>query len=134
MNSCKRWLINKAIATKLHNLEQSGELIHSCYDSIVFSKFKAMLGGNVRLMTTASAPINLDVLKCLKVCFSCEILEGYGMTETCGGFTGTVVGETTYGHVGGPNAGVKLRLKDVPDMNYYHTNYPPQGEIIVQAP
>jgi long-chain acyl-CoA synthetase len=84
-----------------------------------------MLGGNVRVLGTASAPINPDIMKFLKVSFCAEMIEGYGMTESCGGSVGTVEGETSYGHVGGPNAGVKIRLKDVPEMNYYHTNTPP---------
>ena len=32
-------------------------------------------------------------------------------------------------HVGCTIANLKLKLKDVPDMNYFHTNNPPQGEI-----
>lgn len=55
------------------------------YDRLVFDKVWAMLGGNVRLMITGSAPISGDVLDFLKVCFCSPILEGYGMTETSAG-------------------------------------------------
>ena len=45
---------------------------------LVFKKMKSALGGKVRLMTTGSAPIHPDVLDFLKICFSCQICEGYG--------------------------------------------------------
>ncbi len=37
------------------------------YDKLVFNKIKARLGGNVRVMLTASAPIAGNVLNFLKV-------------------------------------------------------------------
>ena len=68
-------------------LRASASYKSACYDSLVFSKVTAMLGGKVRLMITASAPINGDVLEFLKAVFCCPILEGYGMSETCGATT-----------------------------------------------
>jgi long-chain acyl-CoA synthetase len=69
---------------------------------LVFNKTKAVLGGNVRIMVTGSAPISADVLDFLKVCFCCDIMEGYGMTESGGGSTLTKPSEPRAGHVGGP--------------------------------
>jgi len=43
------------------------------------------LGGEVKKMVTGSAPIAAEVLDFLKICFCCQILEAYGMTETTGG-------------------------------------------------
>lgn len=63
---------------------------------------KALLGGNVRLMVTGSAPISGEVLDFLKVCFCCPIIEGYGMTETSGGASGTFASDEKSSHVGGP--------------------------------
>jgi long-chain acyl-CoA synthetase len=45
---------------------------------MVFNKTKAVFGGRVRVMVTASAPISPDVLNFLRVATSCPILEGYG--------------------------------------------------------
>lgn len=82
---CKGWLVNKAINTKLGNLQSTGSNAHGCYDKLVFKKMKATLGGNVRVMLTGSAPVSKEVLNYLKICFCCTLVEGYGMTETCAG-------------------------------------------------
>ena len=47
------------------------------------------------------------------------------MTETSGGSCFTKVGDPNSGHVGGPVANVKIRLRDIPEMNYFSTNNPP---------
>ena len=78
-------MANTAIKTKLANLKAGKGLEHGCWDKIVFKKMKMILGGNVRLMITGSAPIAGDVLDFLKVCFCAPIQEGYGMTETSAG-------------------------------------------------
>jgi len=90
---------------------------------------KAMLGGNVRLMSTGSAPISKEVLDFLKICFCCELTEGYGLTETSAASFGQMSGDPISGYVGGPVANVKLRLRDIPEMNYSTKSKPPQGEI-----
>ena len=84
-------------------------------------------------MITGSAPIAGDVLDFLKVCFCCDILEGYGMTESSAGSFTTYYGDSETGHVGGPVANVKVRLRDIPEMGYLHTNEPPKGEICMKG-
>lgn len=92
----------------------------------MFNKVKAILGGNVRYLLTGSAPIAAEVLEFLKVCFCCEMFQGYGLTETCGGCTMTKPDDATAAsHVGCSTPNVKLRLKDLPEMGYLHTNKPP---------
>ena len=53
-------------------------------------------------MLTGSAPIAKDVLDFLKICFSCTIVEGYGMTETSAGTCITYPDDPQTGIVGGP--------------------------------
>ena len=48
-----------------------------------------------------------------------QVYEGYGQTETAGGLTFTLKHEINGGHVGSPLAGLKVRLEDVPEMNYF---------------
>jgi len=102
------------------------------YDMLVFNKVKEMLGGRVKLMSTGSAPINPETLSFLKVCLGTEIFEGYGMTETTAYSVITQFGDN--GVTGGPLFNVKLKLKDIPDMNYYSTDSPPRGEICFWGP
>jgi long-chain acyl-CoA synthetase len=125
LTGCKGWLVNKAVAEKTATLQATGATTHCCYDKLVFKKFKQVLGGNVRVMITGSAPISPDVLDFLKIAFCCPIVEGYGMTETSAGSFTTLVGDPVSGHVGGPLCNVKCRLRDIPEMNYMSTYNPP---------
>jgi len=56
------------------------------------------------------------------------------MTETAGGCVTTRIGDTTFGHVGGSAANIKIKLKDIPEMGYLSTNDPPTGEICFWGP
>ena len=69
----------------------------------------------------------------LKVVFSCEMLEGYGMTES-GLATCQKPGDPISGHVGGPSQNSKIRLRDLPEMGYLNTDDPPRGEICLWGP
>ena len=131
---CKAWLINRAVQYKLANLNATGEYADGCYDALVFNKIKQVLGGNVQFMLTASAPLSADVMQFMKICFSSRFFEAYGMTETCGGAFCTYGSDPISGHVGGPVANTKMRLRDIPEMDYYHTNTPPKGEICFWGP
>lgn len=130
---CKRCLIDMAVAAKLKNLKETGAVTHPCYDALVFNKVKQILGGNVRVMATASAPISPDILDFLKVVFCCDIIEAYGLTETVGGLA-THVGDPVTGHVGGPVAHTKLKFRDVPEMNIFTNELPLRGEICFAGP
>jgi len=130
----KGWLVNKAVATKSANLKGGHGFNHAIFDKLVFKKMKALLGGQVRMMITGSAPISGDVLDFLKICFSSDICEGYGMTETCAGSCITFPGDPETGIVGGPLNNVKIKLRDIPEMNYLHTNDPPKGEVCFWGP
>jgi len=135
MTGCKAFLINSALASKTANLHANATYTHGCYDFLVFKKIKAMMGGKVQFMVTGSAPIKQDVLAFLKVCFACPILEGYGLSETSAAASATAPADPNLGHVGGPIRCCKMRLKDVPEMNYFSTDSPfPRGEVQMKGP
>lgn len=126
-------LVNQALSSKAYYYKSGEGLTHTLWDSLVFGKVKAMLGGEVRIMITGSAPIAGDVLDFLKVCFCCDIMEGYGMTESGAASFTTFYGDPQTGIVGGPLANVKVKLRDIPEMNYLHSNDPPKGEICMKG-
>lgn len=132
---CKGWLANWALKSKLSTVEKSGEFKSCCFDGLVFNKVSQKLGGKVKYILTASAPIEGKVLNFLKVAFCCTVFEAYGLTETSGGASFSQLDDPVIGHVGGPTKAVKWRLKDVEEMNYRSTDKPyPRGELQMKGP
>ena len=78
LTGMRSYVAQRAIQKKLFYLENYATYDYAFYDRIVCNKFKAILGGNVRIMATGASPIGVDVLNFLKVAFCCPILEGYG--------------------------------------------------------
>ena len=91
--------------------------------------------GEVRIMTTGSAPISSEVMEFLRVCFGAVVIEGYGMAETACTITMTHPDDTSCGHVGGPLPCCEIKLADLPDMKYMSTDRPhPRGEVSLLTP
>lgn len=78
LQGMKGSIAQRAINSKLYYLENNASYEYYAYDKLVCNKFRDILGGQVRIMVTGSAPIDPAVLSFLKVCFCCPILEGYG--------------------------------------------------------
>jgi long-chain acyl-CoA synthetase len=130
----KRSLFNWAFDSKVDTLEAGGSQ-RSLWDGLVFKALRAKLGGRVRYIITGSAPISSELFRFLQVCFSCAVIQGYGLTETAAGATITVPGDTTIGHVGPPLACTEIKLQDVPEMEYFSTDEPqPRGEVCMRGP
>ncbi|KAF9669957.1 hypothetical protein SADUNF_Sadunf13G0018600 [Salix dunnii] len=138
----------------------SGQNRSAMWDQLVFNKIKEKLGGRVQFMASGASPLSPDVMDFLRVCFGCQVLEGYGMTETSCVISSMDQGDNLSGHVGSPNpacdAGptcrlwqalsclsrdflmdmtTEIKLVDVPEMNYTSEDQPhPRGEICVRGP
>ena len=141
MGGLKRKLVDSGIKTKLENLEKEGTVTHALYDTLVFGKMKSILGGRVRIMISASAPLEKEVADFLKICMSCPMLEAYGQTEGTGGQFCMNPKDTGSGHVGGVIRHGECKLVDVPDMKYTHKDVDektglvtPRGEIWYRSP
>lgn len=105
------------------------------FDALVFSKIRAKLGGQVRMLSSGASPISSEVFLFLRICFGPNVLEGYGMTETACLITLTHPGDSTMGHVGAPIPSCEVKLEDIPEMNYSNNDVPyPRGEICVRGP
>ncbi|KAG8691220.1 hypothetical protein FRC11_005827 [Ceratobasidium sp. 423] len=132
----KGMLFRKALETKLHNLRTTGSNVHPFWDRIIFSKVQAVLGGNITMMTSGSAPIGRDAMEFLRIAFACEVVEGYGMTENCGTCTRVFPDDpTSTTTVGPPQPVNEIKLVDVPEMGYRSTDKPsPRGELCVRGP
>jgi len=135
LGGCSKWLVDKALASKTAALNQNAKYTHGCYDTLFFGKVAKLLGGKVRCMITASAPISKEVLDLMKIAFSCPVLEGYGLSETLGASNITWPNDPVSGTVGGPAITYSMRLKDLPEMDYRITDKPfPRGEICLGGP
>ncbi|KAJ1507134.1 Long chain acyl-CoA synthetase 7 peroxisomal [Coelomomyces lativittatus] len=128
------YLFNTAYQGKKNNLRK-GQVSHWLWDRLVFSNVRAKLGGRIRFLFSGSAPISKEVMDFLRICFSCEVYEGYGQTETTAGIAVTWLGDTVSGHLGSPLSCNQVKLVDVPHMQYTSKDIPcPRGEIYVKGP
>ncbi|CAB4381446.1 uncharacterized protein OCT59_028041 [Rhizophagus irregularis] len=129
-----QWMFNAAFNSKKDGLSH-GSVDHWGWDKVVFAPIRARLGGRVKYMLSASAPIAPDVMDFLRIAFSANVFEGYGQTENAGGLTISLVGDTESGHVGPPQVSCEVKLVDVPEMNYTSQDKPyPRGEVCVRGP
>ncbi|KAI1316323.1 Long chain acyl-CoA synthetase 7 peroxisomal [Mortierella claussenii] len=126
-------LFQRAYAAKKANLEH-GIIEHAIWDRLIFGAVRASLGGQVKHIISASAPISPDVMDFLRICFSADVYEGYGQTEQAAGLSMTYRGDLTPGQVGPPQLCVEVKLKDIPSMNYTSQDKPfPRGEIVLRG-
>ncbi|TPX31236.1 hypothetical protein SmJEL517_g05365 [Synchytrium microbalum] len=105
-------------------------------DAIVFNKIKDGTGGRLKFALSGGAPIPRETQEFLSVCL-CQIVGGYGMTESTGVISVQQPGRSTYGvlqRVGPPAGHCEIKLVDVPDAGYRSTDKPhPRGEIWVRG-
>ncbi|XP_066499414.1 long-chain-fatty-acid--CoA ligase 1 [Hoplias malabaricus] len=131
-NPLRRVVLHYAVRRKQAELSSGIVRNNSVWDRLVFHKIQANLGGNLRFILTASAPISPTVLSFLRATLGCLIFEGYGQTECTAGCTFSMPGDWSAGHVGAPLPCAKVKLADIPEMDYFAESG--QGEICIQGP
>lgn len=98
-------------------------------ESELLKEFSNYLGTRIKSITTGGAPTSKEVFEFLKKCFkNVKIYNGYASTE-CGSIF--LIESETNEHI---FKGVEIKLRDVPELNYYLTDQPyPRGEILVKS-
>jgi len=86
------------------------------FDLLVFKKFKKMLGGHMKFCLSGGGAISGEVQEWVKVAFSCPLVQGYGLTETCGGSTIQHPFDNAVGIAGSPLSSCELTLHSEPEI------------------
>ncbi|GKC27012.1 long chain acyl-CoA synthetase 1-like protein [Tanacetum coccineum] len=95
---------------------------------------KNRLGGRIRLIVSGGAPLSSEIEEFLRVTSCAFVLQGYGMTETCGLATLGYPDEMCMlGAVDSAFVYTDLRLEEVPDMGYDPLADPPRSEICLRG-
>jgi long-chain acyl-CoA synthetase len=102
-------------------LPLSVEIPYKLANKVVLSKLRQALGfDRARVLLSGSAPLDSRV-HTFFLSMGLDLLEAYGLTETCPGLTGNLPGRFRVGTVGKPLPGVELRLAE-------------DGEILAKGP
>jgi long-chain acyl-CoA synthetase len=84
---------------------------HALFDRVVYAKLRAAIGGEVRWSVSGGAPLGPRLGHFFRG-IGINILEGYGLTETCAGVTLNLPGAQHIGSVGRPIPGCSIRIAD----------------------
>jgi long-chain acyl-CoA synthetase len=93
---------------------------HAVFDKLVYVKLRAALGGNATHAVSGGAPLGTRLVHFFHG-IGLQVLEGYGLTETCAAITLNPIGGSRPGTVGIPVPGASVRIAD-------------DGEIQVKGP
>jgi long-chain acyl-CoA synthetase len=101
-------------------------------DALIFSKMRAAVGGNLRVMLSGGAPLAEDAQRFIRTTLTTPLLQGYGLTETTSTACISDPDDLTVGHVGPPLNGVSLKLVDWKEGGYTVDDEDgPRGEIVI---
>jgi long-chain acyl-CoA synthetase len=135
----RRAITRKAVDTKLANINvrdpKKATNVHGFWDRLWSSRVAAQVGlDRCHTVISGSAPLDPKLHQFLRICFSNNFAQGYGLTETYAATLCQLQGDMTAGNCGGPTPGIEACLRDVPDMEYLSTDKPlPRGEILVRG-
>ncbi|KAN0065927.1 long-chain fatty acid-CoA ligase [Thecaphora frezii] len=129
VSSIKKTVFNGSMTIKKNKVP----VLSGVVDSVIFKAVKEQTGGRLRLALSGGAPLSKETQEFLDVALV-TLLQGYGMTESCGMCAILTPEFMQYSSVGVPVPAIEVKLKDVPDAGYFATNTPPQGEILIRGP
>jgi long-chain acyl-CoA synthetase len=101
-------------------------------DRTIFSQVRASTGGRLRFIVNGASGIAAPTLHFMSMVVA-PMLNGYGLTETCGnGALGCPL-QWTSSAIGPIPAAVELKLVSLPELGYSASATPPQGEILIRG-
>ncbi|KAK7208553.1 hypothetical protein BZA70DRAFT_54060 [Myxozyma melibiosi] len=126
----------RALAAKLEDMKNGGTGNLRLWDALWSRKIRKNAGlDRLYTVVSGSAPIADDTLQFLRAALACNVVQGYGLTESFAFGLVSEPGDSTTGHCGPPAVAVEMKLKDVPEMNYTADDLPnPRGELLIRGP
>ncbi|KAJ1882960.1 medium-chain fatty acid-CoA ligase faa2 [Coemansia sp. RSA 1722] len=120
--------------SKLRRINAGEGFEHALWDKLLFKRLKNKFGGNVQIVVIGGASLIPEVQKFCQVALSCNVVQGYGLTENAGCISIQSPDDFSTGNVGIPNAGIDVRLRSIREMGYIANNTPiPRGELMVRG-
>ncbi|KAJ7918326.1 long-chain-fatty-acid-CoA-ligase [Mycena leptocephala] len=106
-------------------------------DSVVLSSVRAATGGRLRIAMSGGAAISRETQEFLSVALV-MLLQGYGMTESCGMCAIMPPEVFRYDTVGLPVPSIEIKLRDVPEAGYFSCgrqgSTEERGEVCIRGP
>ncbi|OBZ74756.1 Long-chain-fatty-acid--CoA ligase 1 [Grifola frondosa] len=127
--SLRKSVFNGAYAVKKAGVPGLSQLA----DSAVFAQVKSATGGKLRLALSGGAALSAETQEFLSVALV-TMLQGYGMTESCGMCAILPPEFIQFNAVGLPMPSIEIKLLDVPEAGYFSTSKPPRGEVCIRGP
>jgi len=126
------WAGMKAKSAALASGIPGSESVAGLLDSVIFNKVKDATGGRLRICLNGGGAISTETQRFISLAIT-PMINGYGLTETCGMGAITDPGAWTDEAVGEVTGSVELKLVDYADAGYHATNNPPQGEVWIRG-
>jgi len=129
-STIKKAIFKKAFRDRQKSMKQ-GRNTGGIYDNVAFKKAKKKFGGRIRLVLSGGAPLSPRINEFVSILFGCPVVQGYGLTETCGAVCMSNPQDKTFSQVGPPLSCCEVKLVSVPDLDYKVEDN--KGEICVRG-
>ena len=106
--------------SKAEQLPITGRIAHAFYEQVVYKKIRTIFGPNADFAITGGAPMDSELSHFFNG-IGMPVLEGYGMTETCGPVCVSLPEDNRIGTIGMPMCGITAGIAE-------------DGELVVKGP
>ena len=105
---------------KGEQLPITGRIAHAFYEQVVYKKIRTIFGPNADFAITGGAPMDSELSHFFNG-IGMPVLEGYGMTETCGPVCVSLPEDNRIGAIGMPICGITAGIAE-------------DGELVIKGP